>query len=353
MKRSYQILVTMLALSCALPAAAACPCARQKKAMRPKGAASETSVVTPLPVTESVGAMPSVPQTETMQVTKEIVMESKPIETIVVPTSAATMPAPAAQLAPVAGDNKIDLAKQSDFDAHITKHPHVVAVFSAIWCGPCKKLKPVLDEIRAENKDIMFVYVDGDEYPGLVSKYASVGFPTLKLFKNGKVVGQAIGGQSKEEIQSLINQHLKGGVPTFVMQEESTVVEQAPAPMPAPEPAPAPVAQEKTAANKVVLSRAADFEAQLKNKNVIGVFTTTWCGPCKQLKPVLEELIGQNSNVTFVFVDGDQFPGLVSKYASVGFPTLKFFKNGKEVDQTIGGRSKEELQNMIQRHFRS
>src|SRR5690606_25694342 len=115
--------------------------------------------------------------------------------------------------------NRIDLAKQSDFVAHITKYPHVVAAFTTTWCGPCKSLKPVLDEIRAANKNIMFVYVDGDEYPGLVREYASVGFPTLKFFKNGKEVAQAIGGQSKDELVSLINQHFKGGVPTFIMSD--------------------------------------------------------------------------------------------------------------------------------------
>ncbi|MGE0009318.1 MAG: thioredoxin family protein [Candidatus Babeliales bacterium] len=373
MKRSYHLLVTLVTLSYSLSAVAGCPCAREKRAMRAKRTAvqpmapvtsvsqSVGNIVSDLTQGNVVGAtgqairtapdatasvvQPSMPKTEKRLMEVEAAPMPKKMKT--------EAPAPAPQ---VMENNRIDLSKQSDFDALITKHPHVIAVFTTTWCGPCKNLKPVLDEIRTSNKDVMFVYVDGDEYPGLVSKYASVGFPTLKLFKNGKEVAQAIGGQSKDEIQSLINQHFKGGVPTFVMGDATESIEQvaAPAPQPIKMPAPAPAPmQESMTANKIVLVKDSDFDGHLrKNKNVIGIFTTTWCGPCKTLKPVLEELVGSNANVTFVYVDGDRFPSLVKKYASIGFPTLKFFKNGKEVAQTVGGRSRDELQSMINQHYR-
>lgn len=360
MKRSFQLIVSLACIGGSLTALADCTSCNQP-AKRARRAADE--VMQPMqtvPVAKPM-AQPAAP------------MKMVPAEVKMAPVQAA-QPKPAPVAAPVAAQpaesNKIELKSASDFDAHITKHTNVVAIFSATWCGPCQKLKPILEQLRNENKQVVFLHVDGDDFPGIISKHKIDGFPTLKFFKNGQEVYRT-NEQSKEGLQSDINQHFLGGKPTFIMEDVIEVEEPAakrmkvetapmaapakvaPAPAPAPvkmAPAPAPVA---SSGNLINLAQAADFDGLVaKHSSLVAIFSTSWCGPCKSLKPVLEKLYAANPNVTFVYVDGDKFGGLVSKYASMGFPTLKFFKNGKAMGQAMGAQSQGELQSLIGSYLR-
>jgi len=72
-------------------------------------------------------------------------------------------------------------------------------------------------------------------------------------------------------------------------------------------------------------------------------FYTTWCGPCRLLAPVLEELTG----VVVGKIDGDSSPELVEKHNIRAYPTMIFFKDGVEVDRLLGVTGKKQLQTMI------
>ena len=79
----------------------------------------------------------------------------------------------------------------------------VLVDFFATWCGPCKAMHPVLEELDLE-EDFKVGQVDIDEYPELVSKYRIMSVPFFIVFKNGEVAGKTIGVQSKEELLALI-----------------------------------------------------------------------------------------------------------------------------------------------------
>ena len=79
----------------------------------------------------------------------------------------------------------------------------VLVDFFATWCGPCKAMHPVLEELDLE-EDFKVGQVDIDEYPDLVNKYRIMSVPFFIVFKNGEVVGKTIGVQSKEELLALI-----------------------------------------------------------------------------------------------------------------------------------------------------
>ena len=79
----------------------------------------------------------------------------------------------------------------------------VLVDFFATWCGPCKSMHPVLEELDGE-EDFKVGQVDIDEYPDLVNKYRIMSVPFFIVFKNGEVVGKTIGVQSKEELLALI-----------------------------------------------------------------------------------------------------------------------------------------------------
>jgi thioredoxin 1 len=80
----------------------------------------------------------------------------------------------------------------------------VLVDFWAAWCGPCRMVAPVLNEIAVENPSIKVAKINVDEQPELASKYGIMSIPTLLVFKNGKVANQAIGARPKAAILSLV-----------------------------------------------------------------------------------------------------------------------------------------------------
>ena len=78
--------------------------------------------------------------------------------------------------------------------------------FYADWCGPCKMLAPVVEQIAEEVKDVVFVKVNVDTTPDIASRYGIMSIPTLIAFKDGQIAGTSVGFQPKEALMSVVNQ---------------------------------------------------------------------------------------------------------------------------------------------------
>ena len=89
------------------------------------------------------------------------------------------------------------------------------------------------------------------------------------------------------------------------------------------------------------------FNEALNNKYVLVDFYADWCGPCKMVGPVLEELDAENDQLTVVKVNVDNELDLASKYGVQSIPNMIFFKEGKAVTQIIGFANKDAILDKI------
>jgi thioredoxin 1 len=95
---------------------------------------------------------------------------------------------------------------KSSFNDIINSETPVLVHFFANWCGPCKVLMPILEEVKEELGDkVKIVKIDVDKNQSLASKYQLRGVPTLLLFKKGKQVWRQSGVLQKSEIVNVIN----------------------------------------------------------------------------------------------------------------------------------------------------
>ena len=91
------------------------------------------------------------------------------------------------------------------------------------------------------------------------------------------------------------------------------------------------------------INSAAEFDAAIKEGTVLVDFFATWCGPCKMLSPVLEEVANENPNISILKIDVDEVGELAARYGIQAIPTLMLFKNGQRIETRMGYQNKNQL----------
>lgn len=95
------------------------------------------------------------------------------------------------------------------FDATLASPEPVLVDFWATWCGPCRMIGPVIEELAAEYKGKAKVCkVDVDEQPELAERFQVMTIPTVIVFKNGQIAEKTIGAKSKQAFAQMIDKHL-------------------------------------------------------------------------------------------------------------------------------------------------
>ena len=98
--------------------------------------------------------------------------------------------------------------KPRTFSEILKEEPLVLVDFYTIWCGPCKMLKPILDELHTKaGKDVKILKVDVDKNQKAAEAFQIRGVPTLKLFKHGKVVWTQSGVVPLATLQRVVDQY--------------------------------------------------------------------------------------------------------------------------------------------------
>ncbi|MDP7564062.1 MAG: thioredoxin TrxA [Arenicellales bacterium] len=106
--------------------------------------------------------------------------------------------------------NKIIHVSDDSFEQEVLESEKPVLIdYWAEWCGPCKMIAPVLDELADEYADkVQVAKLNIDDNPATPPKYGIRGIPTLMLFKNGEVEATKVGNASKTELAAFLDKHL-------------------------------------------------------------------------------------------------------------------------------------------------
>jgi len=99
---------------------------------------------------------------------------------------------------------KVIKANKENFESIKNSDKPVLLDFYADWCGPCRMVSPIVDEIAEERDDVVVAKINVDEENDLASEFGVFSIPTLVVLKNGKVANQAMGARPKEAILALL-----------------------------------------------------------------------------------------------------------------------------------------------------
>lgn len=103
--------------------------------------------------------------------------------------------------------DKIKYLTVADFDDQVSSSTLTLVDFWATWCGPCKMLAPVLEELAEEVSDVTVAKVDVDEEEEVALKYGIMSIPTIILFKDGKEVAKSVGYKNLSQLKAFIDQN--------------------------------------------------------------------------------------------------------------------------------------------------
>ena len=109
----------------------------------------------------------------------------------------------------MANNNVIHIGSEEAFDKLITGDVPVLVDFWATWCGPCRMIAPIVEEIAAQyDGKAIVAKVDVDEQGELAQRFRIMNIPTLMLFKQGQLVDKAIGARPKAALEQMLNKAL-------------------------------------------------------------------------------------------------------------------------------------------------
>lgn len=105
---------------------------------------------------------------------------------------------------------EVPYVSEQTFKAEVLDSPLPVLVdFTAVWCGPCKMIAPIVEQLHTEwQGQVKVVKCDADQNPNILMQYGIMGIPTVMLFKAGKVAERVSGYQPKDKLVAKMSAHL-------------------------------------------------------------------------------------------------------------------------------------------------
>lgn len=105
---------------------------------------------------------------------------------------------------------EVPYVTEQNFQSEVLESPLPVLVdFTAAWCGPCKMIKPIIEQLHTEwQGKVKVVQCDADQNPDVLMKYGILGIPTIMLFKGGKVTERVTGYLPKDKLTAKMSPHI-------------------------------------------------------------------------------------------------------------------------------------------------
>lgn len=100
---------------------------------------------------------------------------------------------------------KLQIINNANFDEIRSQDKPVLIDFFAEWCGPCRMVAPIVEEIANERDDVIVGKINVDDSPELAEAFGVFSIPTLVVLKDGKVVNKAVGARPKAQILEMLN----------------------------------------------------------------------------------------------------------------------------------------------------
>lgn len=200
---------------------------------------------------------------------------------------------------------------ESTFDTFIEENRCVLIDCWAPWCGPCRRMGPIIEELSKDLEGkVAVAKLNTDENPGISARFEINAIPTLLIFKDKVMLDPLVGLRPKEEILSIL---ADDGVIEGGKKKE----------------------EEVHFAAKVTDDNFNDF---IKSKDFALVDCwAPWCKPCLRMGPVIEKLaeISQD-DIAVGKLNVDENMGVSLSYNIQSIPALLIFKNGKQVGTIVG-----------------
>ena len=200
---------------------------------------------------------------------------------------------------------------ESTFDAFIDDNKYVLIDCWAPWCGPCRRMGPIIEELSKDLEGkVAVAKLNTDESPGISARFEINAIPTLLIFKDKVMLEPLVGLRPKEDIISVLSD--RGMIEGGKKKEE-----------------------EAHFAAKVTDN---DFNEFIKSKDYALVDCwAPWCKPCLRMGPVIEELakISQD-DIAVGKLNVDENPGVSLSFNIQSIPALLIFKGGKQVGTIVG-----------------
>ncbi len=244
--------------------------------------------------------------------------------------------------------------------------PTLLVFWRSRDCAPCAQLNPILDRLAAAYAGkVIVAKVDATDNGALLRRYDVTQLPDLIFVRDGDVVSHSVGAATEQGLKAWVDGLVRGASPTPPTGPSVPVAvagwtQGMPRPSPAPQspaagPAPGAAHAAATDGRHPVVLTDQTFEKIVgqSDRPVLVDFWAPWCGPCRMVAPIVEQLANEFKGRAIVAkLNVDENPAVSQRFGISSIPALFIFRRGQVVERLVGARPASALRAALEKHCR-